>query len=590
MLLYFNLRCLALGSAVCAIATMLVACGGGGGGGTAGDAGGLGSSPPPSGSLLVADPAVAALSIAEGERGIFRFKVLASRTVAETVNVRITDSGGVVEGIPSIQGSGLSYDASIRTSQNLVSGQYTGFFTVQLCMDSPTTCAKPYADSLLTIPYTVDVRPWKTARTTHKLLVAETGIALASMPDRARLTRTIDISDNLNAVTAWTASSDVPWLTVTGAGKTGASGSTLTLNANPSGLPANTISYATITVRSVDGTAAPDSVVVGLWKASTPSAATISSVATAYETAVVTPDPVRPYVYAVSGGDTIEVANVHTGQRVASYALPGSRFELAVASPDGSTLYVIDGIGNAAQMRVFDIRQGLKLQDTRQLARLPASAIVYPQITSMVYARLNGVGVLISNSGFAYRASDGKLLASDIGVAPFQFADGGTRGSYLTLSNDSSKLFYYLNGRNSVQLDYSDAGEGVLSVRFPFIGAERGGPGILLLSRDDSKGFSARCDVINPNDLSYSGRIPLNGSSSCDRMTSDGRIVGVTSTDYRVFSTEGRVDQVITSSLRFIPGIKAVSADGLSLVTTGDTGPQEGFRRALLFMRINPRP
>src|SRR5690606_10654871 len=83
-------------------------------------------------------------------------------------------------------------------------------------------------------------------RDQRKILPSVTGIAMVSAPGWSRLSREVTVSDNYAGNATWSAASDSGWLGVT------RSGNSLTLQADPSSLPADTISYATVTLTPGD--------------------------------------------------------------------------------------------------------------------------------------------------------------------------------------------------------------------------------------------------------------------------------------------------------------------------------------------------
>ena len=173
----------------------------------------------------------------------------------------------------------------------------------------------------------------------HRLYVNDNGVALASMPTMSRLSYTVKVADNGSAGVLWSASSNQSWLSATSSGDT-AMGDVLVLTADPAGLAADTIHYATVTVDSSDLTvAAADTIRVGFWVGSA-DANTNDSLSLTY-TEIAT-DPIRPLVYMHAGGTDIDVYNVHTATFVKTIANVGAQLGDMEISSDGSTLYVAD--------------------------------------------------------------------------------------------------------------------------------------------------------------------------------------------------------------------------------------------------------
>lgn len=170
-------------------------------------------------------------------------------------------------------------------------------------------------------------------RDQEKILPSETGLAMVSVPGWSRLIRTVTVRDNFGANPDWTASSDQAWLNVI------RNGSQLTFTGDPSSLPNDTTSHATVTLTSnTAGVAAPEVIRVALWKGSAAPAARVDF-QTAYKQVIA--DAIRPLVYAHNGGNVLDVYNVYTGQKVASTALSGALGSMTV-NQNGDRLYVYD--------------------------------------------------------------------------------------------------------------------------------------------------------------------------------------------------------------------------------------------------------
>ncbi|RYF44664.1 MAG: hypothetical protein EOO27_42910 [Comamonadaceae bacterium] len=114
-------------------------------------------------------------------------------------------------------------------------------------------------------------------------------------------------------------------------------------------------------------------------------------------------DPVRPWVYAHNGGSSIDVYNVYTATKIATFSHIAVAMGAMAIAPDGSALYVIDT--SAKQMWVIDPVSGTKVR---------AFSLVYAANAGVAatYLRTNGVGVVMLGDGTAYLASDGSALAS----------------------------------------------------------------------------------------------------------------------------------------------------------------------------------
>ena len=143
------------GFLACALAFTLAACGGGSGGG-----GGSGSGASnPDGTWLTFDPAAPTVSQYEGESMPVSVTATSSRTFAQSFNIGIIDTKGVVTTDVSVSGaSAMSYVATLRTSPNLSAGTHTTSLEVRVCEDAPLTCAKPFPGSPWHVPLTVQVK------------------------------------------------------------------------------------------------------------------------------------------------------------------------------------------------------------------------------------------------------------------------------------------------------------------------------------------------------------------------------------------------------------------------------------------------
>lgn len=273
-------------------------------------------------------------------------------------------------------------------------------------------------------------------RDQRKLLPSLTGVALVSTPGGSRLTRTLTVSDNFDLGATWSAASDKTWLTLT------RSGASLTLQADPATLPADTTSYATVTLTpTTSGVTAPETVRVALWKGSA-APAPLTKLAASYTKLAA--DPIRPLVYVHDGGASLDVYNVYTAQKTGTVALGAALGDMAV-SQDGARLYTFDTANRA--MVVLD------------LATLTKAA-TWPLVTAATpYSRLaairpNGVEVVLSNAG-AYRASDGKFLSA-----------AATYG-VIAASQDGKRIFTQNEGTSpsstyAAAVDYSAMGDGTL--------------------------------------------------------------------------------------------------------------------------------
>src|SRR4029434_7371551 len=120
-------------------------------------------------------------------------------------------------------------------------GTYSDTISIFACFDQ--ACLRPVMGSPkhVAVSYTVTRNPPPT------LLLSDHGVAFASVPGRAHLTRTLSVRDSTGTASTWSAVSDAPQcVRLT---SSGASGSPLTLSANPVGL-ADGFYEARVTVTS----------------------------------------------------------------------------------------------------------------------------------------------------------------------------------------------------------------------------------------------------------------------------------------------------------------------------------------------------
>jgi len=235
----------------------------------------------------------------------------------------------------------------------------------------------------------------------HKLLVDGNGAAFASLPTVSKLTQTLRVRDNLRLATPWSASSDQTWLKVTSGGTAdGTSAANLVLTANPTGLIADSLNLATVTITSSDSSVEnTETIRVGLWVGSTTPALT-TTVSTAYNE--VAADPIRPYAYLAGAGGDIQVYNVYTGSLVTTIPGVATQIGILAISQDGSTLYAVD----TNTLKIVPVNLDTYVVGTPW--SLSGSSPTYPRI---VYGRTNGFGFVLAGNGRAYSATSGAELA-----------------------------------------------------------------------------------------------------------------------------------------------------------------------------------
>lgn len=266
----------------------------------------------------------------------------------------------------------------------------------------------------------------------HKLLPAETAVALVSTPTWSRITRTITVNDNFNNFGGMSATSDKSWLVV------GVSGNQLTVTADASQQLTDTLATATITVKPSDPDAtAPEVIRVALWKG-TAAPAAASTTGLPYIT--VATDPLRPYAYVHNGGAYIDVYNLYTGLKETSITGFSAHLGDMAISPNGDALYVVD-IDNSRITTVSLATRAI----SGQLAVAGSAA------TRIKLIRPNGIGMLVLSDGQLYLTanntrlanlplSNGTLAASADGKRLVQQSEGGATVQHTTISVDYSAL------------------------------------------------------------------------------------------------------------------------------------------------------
>lgn len=277
-------------------------------------------------------------------------------------------------------------------------------------------------------------------RDQEKFLPSETGLAMVSVPGWSRLVRTFTVSDNYGTGTGWWASSDKSWLQVA------ISGNTVTLTGDPSQLPDDTISYATVTLSSgVAGVTTPETVRVALWKGSQAPVARTEITGTYWK---VMADAIRPLVYVHGGGSTLDVYNVYTGQKVATSAVLGGALGDMAMSQNGDRLYVYD---TANKSVVVVNVQTLAKQDAWVL-----SSGANP-MSRLISVRPNGEEFVLTTTGDAFRVANGQRTAVQL------------NGGAMDATRDGKRLYVQdaLQAPSTTKvynLDYTDFSNGSLSV------------------------------------------------------------------------------------------------------------------------------
>lgn len=226
----------------------------------------------------------------------------------------------------------------------------------------------------------------------HKIIPSDVGVAFTKTPGWSRLSKTLSVRDNFGVLSAWSATADQAWLSVTPSGKVD---QPLVLTANPAGLASNQVYTATVTLKSPDPTiATPEKIRVGLWVGAGNPSATVTIPRTEADHFVL--DPIRPLMYTTNASNQdLVVYNLYTGVQVGRLAGVVSGNQGGVVSPDGSRLYLYNGASVAV---VID------LDKMSKLGTLPVSL----DADSLV-ARPNGKPVILGG-GQAWDADTGAAL------------------------------------------------------------------------------------------------------------------------------------------------------------------------------------
>ncbi|SFO64198.1 Sugar lactone lactonase YvrE [Variovorax sp. PDC80] len=370
-------------------------------------------------------------------------------------------------------------------------------------------------------------------RDQRQLLPSEWGIGFASVPDGSVLTRTVRVTDNFGGALPWTATSSAPWLSVTGNGTTGTSPG-LVLTADPKLAPTGQTSYATVTLKTSNPDVAAAVINVGLWKAT--SGLTALTTLPAEYTNIVA-DKIRPYVYAHSGGTSIDIYNAHLGTKVGSIAnVGGSLAEMTVA-PDGSKLYAVDTGGQA--IAVVDLATASKIE------AWPLISSADPYL-SLLAIRTNGKNIVIAGDGNAY--VDGLSINT--------LSPGGIR-LVLAASSDGRRVFAQDTGFSpagfiAFDVDYSAMGGGTLLVTNTASGAVNGAANgqDIAVNADGTALYTAsgapyRCSSVNPISLAFIASLPGGEAYPNNvKVTRDGRVIcgvdgGLANADVWVHSANG---------------------------------------------------
>ncbi|MFO1340012.1 MAG: hypothetical protein U1F53_17595 [Burkholderiaceae bacterium] len=504
-------------------------------------------------SWLVFAPVPVEATVMEGTSAELLVTANSTRTISETLYIKILDSQAVTTGTADLsEVTSTQFVAHMMLSPTLPVGVHEGRLQVWLYTDPEMT--KPYDGSPWSVPYKITVGA---RRTVHRLLADRRALAFTALPNPAasRLSGVINISDNLGKTTAWSAVSSQPWLTVTPSGKTRDGANVLSLTADPATLPANVISYATVTVSSTDNSVVNhESIRVGVWKGSTnpvPHALEIVS----YENIA---DQAAPFIYSHTYlGSTIDVVHAYSGGVVATLdAGPGVTLGKMATSSDGKRLFVTDW--SSTSVIVFD------LVNRTKLATWPVAGVVYDD-TPIQYLRPNGIEVLAVGVRMM-SAATGEAYGAQLSEPVFAMVANAQGGTLYSIS--PFEILYKWS------LDFIDYGGIGLTVDKTLERRADYGDGFLIgldlsLSPDSSQVYSYRTRA-STVDFSLLGELPSVDIDSdffdpvlrFVSVGADGRVYGVYSGDSMVvMSPTGAKLARLTTTRGF--GRPVVSSDGL---------------------------
>lgn len=365
----------------------------------------------------------------------------------------------------------------------------------------------------------------------RRLLSSAWGVGFASTPTGSVLQRTITITDNFNGnkIGPWTWTSDSMWLTGSSAGSTDGP-TTVTLIALPGMVP-DGVSYATVTISSLQANVEPAVVRVALYKSSTGLGSTVKL---AQDYTELVADKIAPYVYAHAGGTSIDVYQAYTAQKVATLSNVGSALGKMSLSPDGSRLYALDTATRS--LKVVDL-------STHAVTSWPLVKAVSAS-TPLLAIRPNGVEVVFVGDGTAY--TGGRSLGST-----------GIFGT-MSASSDGRKVYTQDTGLSpasvaAYDVDYTAISGGLLMVNrmasASFVNGASNGKDIAV-SEDASHLYTAsgapyRCSSLDASNLQFLGSLPGGDAYPNNvEVTSDGRgICGIfgwyASADFWVHSSSG---------------------------------------------------
>jgi hypothetical protein len=286
------------------------------------------------------------------------------------------------------------------------------------------------------------------------LWVADNGVALVSTPSLSKLSHTVKVLDRWEtSTTAWTATSDEPWLSVTSGGT---SGGNLTVTANPAGLAPNTVHYARVTVGFGGNPPQGKEIIeVGLWVGDS-ATSPVNSITGTFQ--AVETDPVRPYAYVHNGGGTLHVYNVYTASLVTSITGVANSIGSMTISSDGSTLYVLDSV---LPRRIVPVNLSTLTAGTPWALN---ESNYSETTTAITYARPNGQGVILANSGRAFDVDTGMDFPNVVGNIPYYTTTQAASLDGSLFCSLYGGSYYYYYELYCFGLRYTELDDGTLSL------------------------------------------------------------------------------------------------------------------------------
>ncbi|EPR4993172.1 hypothetical protein ACU6DI_002205 [Vibrio navarrensis] len=325
--------------------------------------------------------------ITDGWKPLTESLEISLNTGVQSYPLRITAAEGfTVNALSSISGATQRVDVQLISFANFKEGENSS--TIEVSVD--------VLGHQITKSFNANVLASR-----HSLLVPDRGISLTKFPTKEKLTAQIDILDSYNlADTAWTATTNAKWLSVTPSGTTS---DKLVVSANTDGLAENTLYQTEIEISSgKDSVVTSENIRVALWIGSNDPELRSTIAGNFYHLAA---DPVRPYIYANQGqveSAEISIYHSHTNAYIAGLQLGAThQFGHMQVSEDGRWLYAgIDGDSIA----VFDLIN-------QSLVRIWQGHDALADMFTLVEP--SGKPVILSSRARVYEPQTGKELTSE---------------------------------------------------------------------------------------------------------------------------------------------------------------------------------